>query len=763
MSAKANGSGAWNLWLITLAVLVMPTPGLAQSEEAPADSPPSNPVPTDTEATSPVVGGPSGGVSSEAAEVELKPRFELYMPSARRLASEAKRSHGGVFLAPLGGMLREMAGASAEGVDTEAVESIVKQIGSWPDTAIGAYAYAPDTEGRPRWAVRFDWPVGDLSKRIETLLTAEATAELFDEIELRPGKQDGYEVVLLGSPLAYVLPLDDGHSCLSSHADLPISTEPPTGILSTEDEEPTLVVGRLNLTGTEMDSGATFLSSFSAFTDLEYTGRVDENGDWVEEVNVHWPPIAGMGAKALFGKVKQTFFVPNEAFGAAAFKAIMAPGMLDGLAGFGQQMVMDASGQMSIVGEAGVGPIMSSIEPELCLTLLPGTGFLPMPDIVVQARTKRAKQLIRNLSEAAEELNDAFHERDKSEPWHEATVADRTVFWSDGTNQYPGMIMPLVLRPVLFTTTETDARDRKRDFLVLAWTSTSPKAFVHRWLDLPRTRDMRHLPVKRKTNGQAWLNWKQVYKWVSPYVNVPLGTLIGQVPLPRLDDVRPDMTDALVTIKLSYAGLKAHHQGPLPVGLLVLPALASASAAADAGGGSDLARERLACQRLKVLYHHSKLFKKDVGRWPAEVAELDGYVDFEGHPGLLELRLSSRKAWGKWFQELIEADDEEEDDEGIEEDVFGSIDDDVYVIEWGCDTWLLKLAPRTLEHLEELYIDQDGKLHRKKRTCQTDESEIDESGKRGDGSADASVLERAVLNIEHRYLATREPSESKKE
>ena len=46
---------------------------------------------------------------------------------------------------------------------------------------------------------------------------------------------------------------------------------------------------------------------------------------------------------------------------------------------------------------------------------------------------------------------------------------------TDGANRYPGMMMPMVLRPVLFTTTDTDAKGKERDYLVVGWTSTSPE------------------------------------------------------------------------------------------------------------------------------------------------------------------------------------------------------------------------------------------------------------------------------------------------
>jgi hypothetical protein len=290
------------------------------------------------------------------------------------------------------------------------------------------------------------------------------------------------------------------------------------------------------------------------------------------------------------------------------------------------------------------------------------------------------------------------------------------------------MIMPFKMRPVLFTTSEIDARDRERDFLVVGWTSTSPERFVRRWLDLPRTKNKRYLPQRKKTNGQVWINWRQLYKWLSPYVNVPTGALVGVMPLPDADAVADSMTDALLTAKTGYAGLRISHEGPLPTGLLLVPALVGMSSATDERGGSDLARERLACRRLRVLHHHATLFKKDVGRWPAEVAELDGYVDFAGHPELLKLQLSSRKRWSALFTEWSG----KEEDTGEEEDEDEStLDDDLYVIDWGRDAWRLKLAPETLEHLEELYIDQDGEIHRQEISASETEDKTSKSDASG--------------------------------
>ncbi len=733
--------------LAGLAALVISAVCVAQTGEN-AESVPASVTRTDARPTA-------------LSETALKPRLELHIPSIQTLITDAQRSHTGVLLAPLLRLASEMASTSTEGVEAEEAGAIIRHIGQWTNTAIGVFTYAPDTEGRPRWAIRFDWPLRDLHDRLRTLLELQTVTELLEEITISPAAGNVHEITLAGSTLAYLAAMDAAHSCLVSHKGLPVPSGPFARPPEMKDDEMPLIVCRLNLTGTEKDSGATFLSSFSAVTDIVYSGRVDDDGDWVEAVLVHWPPISGVGAKALFGRVKQTFFVPGEAFGALAFKAAMGPGMLDAMAGFGQQAVMEAPGQMAIIGEPGIGPITSSVESEMCVTLLPGTGFLPAPDIVVQARTKRAKRLIDRVREEVEQINEAYRERDRSEPWHESTVRGRAVFWSDGAARYPGVVMPLVMRPVLFTTTEIDARENRRDFLVLGWTSTSPERFVRRWLDLPRTKNKRYVPERKKTNGQLWINWRQVYKWFSPYVNVATGALVGMAPFPDADEVADSMTDALLTAKTSYAGLSISHQGPLPAGLLLVPSLVNMSSSTDEGGGSDLARERLACQRLKVLHHHATLFKKDVGRWPAEVAELDGYVDFAGHPGLLKLRPSSRKRWTEWFGEWSgkdkKGDQEEADDEEDE------LDDDLYIIDWGRDSWRLELAPDTLEHLEELYIDQDGKIHRKEKVEHENEDKISKGEEDGDEPSLVAVFERAARNVERRYLPPRKPSDAEKE
>ena len=176
------------------------------------------------------------------------------------------------------------------------------------------------------------------------------------------------------------------------------------------------------------------------------------------------------------------------------------------------------------------------------------------------------------------------------------------------------------------------------------------------------------LPNRKKTNGQLWLNWNAFYGWLSPYANLAIGIVAKDALLPLPDEMAADLTDASVTLKTRYTGLQVKHSGPVPIGALIVPTFFTSSVVPDESGGSDLARERLASQRLKVFHHHAKLFKKDIGRWPAELAELDGYIDFAGNPRLLKLQLSSRKGWTDMFENLLGGGDEEDDDDEDDEE-----------------------------------------------------------------------------------------------
>ncbi|NOT02406.1 MAG: hypothetical protein HOP29_17515, partial [Phycisphaerales bacterium] len=352
------------------------------------------------------------------------------------------------------------------------------------------------------------------------------------------------------------------------------------------------------------------------------------------------------------------------------------------------------------------------------LVVMPGEGFMPIPDLVFQFRTTKPDEFVEQVRKSITGINRRHVEREQREPWREAEVKDRAVFWRQGASS-GGMMMPFVMRPVLFTTRESDAEGVERHCIVLGMTSADPERLVKRWTELPRNKECRHLPTSTKTNGQGWINWPVVYDTFSPYVNLSLSAVVRDAVLPELGGDHM-LGQSLVDVKVAYTGLEAGHVGPVPLGAVIVPALGAAALARDRSGGSDLARERLACERLRVFYHHAKLFQKDHDRWPAELTELDGYVDFAGHPELLQLDLSPQKEWANVFQGMFgaeETDDEDGPDKDEEADVADDaaaveIDDKLFEVQWAPTTWQLGLAPETLDHLKSLTIDQDGKIHR---------------------------------------------------
>jgi hypothetical protein len=699
---------SWGILSLGLSLIFLPATGLAQDEPQSAEPRIEDTKPAQEAVDAVAPKAAEAPAQAAPAGAELTPRFELRITSVRQLLAEARRSRAGGLLEHLAQLAAAQTKRSVKTLDEVPLTTVVEKLGQCPDTPVSAFIFAPDLDGRARWAVTFDWPVVKAREALEAVLGNEALKEAIEGLKFIPGDDGGAEIRVGDAPFAYLIRVGESGTILASHTDIPVKADKPSTAAT-----PDLATCRLNLTGTEKDSGATFLSSFSVVTGVEYAGRVGESGEWEETVKVLWPAIAGVGAKAIVDRVKQTFFVPDSALGALAANTAIVPGMLESMAGFGPQMLMEAPGEITMIGDAPgtIGPIASHVDSEFCLTLLPGTGFIPAPDIVVQTRAREADGLIKALQAAARKLNEQFVERDQAPPWHEITVWDRTVLWSDGS-RYPGAMMPLVMRPVLFVADEKDAKDRERSFLVIGWTSTSPERFVERWLQFPRSDKRKLLPTKAKTDGQIWVNWERVYERFSPYANVAMGAVAEGQLLPAFEAVKAQLSDGLLTANLGYAGLTVTHTGPIPVAVLVVPPMGTVAAAPDEFGGSDLSRERLATQRLQVLYHHSKLFKKDIGRWPAEVAELDGYVDFAGHPELLELSLSSSKRWRDWINELFEPEKKKSEDEEEVEDVNKDINDRLYVVEWGKEQWRLGLAPGTLEHLEKLYIDQDGTMHR---------------------------------------------------
>lgn len=649
---------------------------------------------------------PPAAPANKSGEPDLKPRFRVQFSSMHRLIAEILRSRSGTLVQGVADIVLESVTRSADGLDQTEVRAVLDSLRAWPDTSADLCTFAPDLQGRARWAVRLDWPVDELRQRLSALLGSETAREMLAGIRLRD--EEGVAALKLRqTALGYLLPAEGEGSLFATHRDLLFPADRTPVVTEKGGASPPLLVARLNLAGTEKDSGGGVFSSFSVITAVTYAARVDAEGAWKENIDVLWPPISGMGLKAFFGKVKQTFFVPEAALGALAVSATPLPGIFDQMAGFTPQFGDEGESEESDTGLL-LGPLTAHGQPELGIVVLPGTGFLPAPDFVIQTRLRKSATVVDAVRQSVKNLNRAARQREAREEWYEIAVDDRPVFWRDSAANARGL-MPFAMKPVIFTTKERDARDAERDFLIVAFTTTAPDQLVRRWLAYPRTRDRRYVPADAKTSGEMWINWKDAYRLIHPYLDLVLNVGSSGALLPHADRLAAHLTPGRLTAQVKYAGLQLVHEGPMPVGVLVLPPMLTVSLEPDTSGSSDLAREQFAVQRLQVLHHHAQLFHKDVNRWPAELRELDGYVDFAAHPELFRLQVSSGKAWSDWFASLSEekkTDVEEEDDSGIE------FNDKLYVIEWRKDRWSLGYAPNTFEHLDRLYIDQDGAVHR---------------------------------------------------
>jgi len=656
--------------------------------------------------------------AAPAVSEPLKPRFELHVPAVHRLLEKARASVVGEIAQALTHGVTELSASSSDGLDFGALVGLLRDAADWTETGVDVLVFAPDTEGRARFQVRFDWPLAELRARVEKLLATEGGGALLEGVRIEAQPEGGARLALPDATLGYLLDAGEG-ARFATHADLELPAALYRGNPEERELGPAELVCRLNLAATETDSGASFWSSLHIVTDVEYSGRLNADGVWEERVRVNWPPLAGLGAKAALGRVKQTFFAPREAFGALALNTVLTAAMLDSLVGLGPQVIVQSSGEMEMIAENELGPLGRHAGSEVCVTVLPGMGFLPAPDVVAQTRLSRPESFVEQMRKKIADVNKLFRDREQPEPWHETEAPDgRPVFWREQASPIPGAMMPLVLRNVVFISKESDDRGREREFAVLGWTTTAPERLVRRWLGLPRGEKALRLPQEKKTNGETWINWRLLYGFLQPHLNLALSAMLPDTLLPSAASLAERLVDGYAKVEARYTGLEVVHRGPLPAGAVVVPGLLAASLAPDTSGGSDLARERLAAQRLRVLYHHSKLFRHDLGRWPAEVAELDGYIDFAGSPQLLQLRLSAKKRSEKWWASALEGvfgedeDDEDEDGEDEDEDERSAIDDSLYEIKWGREQWRLGFAADTFDHIADLYIDQDGEIHR---------------------------------------------------
>ena len=692
-------------YLLATLLLLCPL-GLLRQDPSEEEATPQPAQPTEaiaaeeaaTEAAPQAAGEEAASQESQEA-VQFRPRYELYIPSVAHLVRRASESHGGALVRHASGLLSAQA-ASGKGLTEDDWRTLGDTIRQWPDTSLGVATYAPTTEGKARWVVQLDWPVADLHERVAKILEMDAAEELLEGVVLSEGDDGGYKLVLGETTLAVMVPDDKGHSLILSDAEV----ARPTALYGRDvkREEPpkktaTLVYARFNIAGTEKDSGALFGAQVPWVESIRYQASVRSNGEWSERFGVNWNVLIGTTAKALLKHAKRGFYVPREAFGSVLVSSSMLQGTLDVMAGLKPGTLM---------GEMG-GLTGDRVGPETCFVLLPGRGILPVPDVVIQTRCRYASALIDDIRGAITEANQERAKDDLVETWHETEVDGRPVFYDDGRATANRGMQPFVYRKVLFVDERSDPKGRSRSFLNIVFTSTDVEEAARRWMAPLSPKDRVVLAADKKVDGRGWLNWRQLYHHVYPWLNLAIAGVDPLAVLPATESVEEHLTEAKLTVKTKFTGLMIRHRGPVPAGVLYLPLTLISTLAPDESGASDLSRERIACERLKLLHKNAELFKKDVGRWPARVAELDGYIDFAGNPWVLRLRQSTRSAWGEGFKDLLSGQEEDAEDEEETD-----IDDSIYVIEWDGSRWILGLKPGTLDHLDKLYVDQNGKIHR---------------------------------------------------
>jgi hypothetical protein len=660
----------------------------------------------------------------------LKPRVVVTIPSIKSLVDAWDRSHTQPFAIRAALIVNEIVARSEVGPGRNTLWNSFGAIRNWSDTPVEVFTFAPDLDGKARIAIRVDWPVEQFHEQLMEIRNSQDAIEFFTGVTSKGDRDGGFVFRLDDIELARLSASKSGGSVLSTHPDLILPPSPDwnNGNKNEVADRP-LITLIYDFTNTEKDSGSGFFGSFNFIQRLLYQARVNDSGQWEEGFQLSWPPLTGLGGAMALNKVKDTFFVPTESFGAMAVNSIAFSGMVDQFSGF------------HMFNGAQPGAISRRINSTLCLTAKEGVGLIPIPDIVVQSRVIDSESFHESLRAAIKKQHEFFRTQERQESWHEEEVRGRTVFWNDGRDRPSGGLFQM--RPVIFINEEQDASGRSREFMVMALTSTRPVGFVNRWLDAPRPADRRYVPDSRKTEGQGWFNWKKVYETAAPYMNLFIAAAAPDSILPKADELEEHLTEGRLTVNIKWTGATVDHSGPVPVGLVAAPALFSLSLQPEQSGATDLARERFARKRLDLFYHHAKLFKQDIGRWPAELAELDGYIDFSGNPYLLKLQGSGPESDDSWFGFLVAgiemSEDFVDDDSDEDDDEEWSIDNKLFVIEWGEEKWTLGIKEGTLAHLERLYIDQDGDIHRVEKVEPKKEEKNDEQESDQDFAGDVTA------------------------
>ncbi len=650
----------------------------------------------------------SKATSTAPTEQAPKPEVEVFFPSLSKLRQAAGESRTADLYRELVRMLPAEPDDTGEGMDLAAIFDLIHRIGDWPDTSMVLVVFKQDREGRPRWAIRLDWPVRQLAEQVEELLDADASRQLLKEVRLNEAEDGSFRIELPDHLLA-VLSAADGHgSLIASAADVkppaivfgqPTQSEKADG---SQDEQkkpkrPLLVYSRLNLDTGESDGSSPF-AALSGVRDICYGLSLGSDGLWSERVVVRWNLLVGTALKMAFRKTDKPFECPRKSYCAAAFNLAMGEGLADGLSGLTPG---------TIGNKAGSGA---------AIAIVPGSGFLPFPDVFYQFHTSKKDQIIQSIREAIEQDTKQRKAEDKPPAWREQQFGEEVIFWRDPTADRAANLMPVTYRTVLFFDVPAEG-ESGRTRLVIAQASTRADQAVAHWRELMRGKRSRiTLPDSTKAHWQGRINWSSAYALVQPYLCVLVSLAEDSLLPPTTEELAETLVDSVVDIRIEYGGLQIRHSGPIPIGAFYVPGIVAASLSSSASARSEAGREQIACRHLRVLHHHAKLFKKDYGRWPATVAELDGYVDFASHPHLLYLYQQDRS----FVERFAAAFTTRKQAAGQIED--GEIDDSLYRIDWAPDDWRLSFRDGEFKNYVTISIDMEGEIHRTPKPATTQDS-----------------------------------------
>lgn len=636
--------------------------------------------------------------STPAVDQATKPEVEVYIPSVARLRQAAVKSRTADIYRGLAGMIPAEMNETGEGMDLAAVFELLDRVADWPDTSLAMAIYRQDREGRPRWAVRLDWPLATLRERVEEILEADAAKQLLKEIKLSGAKEGTFRLELPDHLLAVLSAADGEGSFIASEVDV----KPPVLVFgqaaqdeSADDSDAAkkkprrlmLLYSRLNL-GTGGDDGPSPFARLSGVRDVCYGLSLGNDGLWSEKIVVSWNPLVGTAMKMAFRKTDKPFECPKKSYGVAAFNLGLGEGMADAVCGLSP------------------GTIGGKASGEAAVSIVPGGGFFPFPDIYFQFYTSKKDKIIESVREAIDQDTKKRKVDDRPPAWREQQLGDGVVFWRDPSADRPAGLMPVTYRTVLFFDALAEDETGKTR-LIVAQASTRAEEAVAHWRELMKSKASRiSVPDSSKAHWQGRISWRSTYALLQPYLCL-LTSLAADASLPPTPEEMEDaLVDAVIDIRVEYAGLQIRHSGPIPAGAIYVPGIVAASLGSSASMWSEAGREQIACRHLRVLHHHAKLFNKDYGRWPATVAELDGYVDFASHPDLLYLRQQDRSFVERFAATFTAG---KRPAEGLEE---GELDDSLYQIDWTPGDWKLSFRDGEFKNHATIYIDKEGEIHR---------------------------------------------------